>query len=224
MEPLLTMYRLIFLNRHMVQKSKRAWELSCERFGFLSIQRYPIAPGFQWKLRKDGKKMDTKRTINVGLIGVLALLLFTGCAMTQGVAMLGAPESHGQRVTLQDLVKNWQDYTIYYAGQTPDIPAALLFDPKNDNKKLEGKWWERVKDKETLTSMVSFIKNYTNYSPHLYSIVGPGGVVYGYVFSPTNDVLVKVLNANTLYVYNVESPLYKGGGGEIDAGHGMSKH
>jgi hypothetical protein len=56
MEPLLTMYRLIFLNRHMVQKSKRAWELSCERFGFLSIQRYPIAPGFQQRLRKDGEK------------------------------------------------------------------------------------------------------------------------------------------------------------------------
>jgi hypothetical protein len=166
--------------------------------------------------------MDTRRKINMGLIGVLVLLLLAGCASGLSVAMLGTPGGYGEKVTIQDLVKNWRDYTIYYAGLTEDIPAALLFDPKNDDKTLLGERWKKVTDKETLTNMVSFIKNYVNYEPRLYSIVGPDHVVYGYLFSPTNDVYLKVLNANTVYVYDIESPVYRGGGGEI-GDHG-SKH
>ncbi len=165
--------------------------------------------------------MDTRKKINVGLIGALALLLLTGCA-SLNLPLLEAPGSYGEKVTIQDLVKNWHDYTIYYAGLTEDIPAALLFDPKNDDKTLLGKRWKKVTNKETLIGMVSFINNYVNYEPRLYSIVGPDHVVYGYIFSPTNEVYLKVLNADTIYVYDIESPVYRGGGGGR-ADHG-SKH
>ena len=163
--------------------------------------------------------MDTRKEIKVGLIGVLVLLLLTGCASILNAPLLETPGSYGKKVTIQDLVNNWDAYTIYYAGLFQDTPAALMFDPKGDSKTLEGKKWNRVKDKETLIGMVSFIKNYVNYNPRLYSVVGPDHVVYGYIFSPTK-VYMKVLNANTIYVYNVESPLYKGpGGGERGEPH-----
>jgi hypothetical protein len=167
-------------------------------------------------VRKGRGNMDTKKRMYPVLIGVLALLLLGGCASFKGMGMLSAPGTYGKSVTLQDLVKNWHAYTIYYAGLSEDTPAALLFDPKNDDKTLTGKRWERVKDKKILTSMISFIKGYAQFDPRLYSIIGPDKEVYGYVFSPTNEVYLKVLNGKTIYVYDVESPLYRNDGNDMD--------
>jgi hypothetical protein len=153
--------------------------------------------------------METRKPMYLILVSVLAILFMGGCASLNGVAMLDTPGSYAKPVTLQDLVNNWHAYTVYYAGISEDTPAALLFDPKNDGKRLVGKSWKQVKDKETLLSMISFIKDYLTFNPRLYSIVGPGDAVFGYLFSPTNEVNLKVVNADTIYVYDVESPLYR---------------
>jgi hypothetical protein len=165
-------------------------------------------------LGKEGK-MKTNRSLYPVLITVLALLLFGGCATLRsgGVASIIGP--NGEVVTLQDLVKNWEAYDIYYAGLSDDTPAALLFDPRNDDKTLSGKRWKKVEDQKLLASMVDFIQKYTLFDPRLYSIVGPDHQVYGYVFSPTNEVRLKVVDEKTIYVYEVESPLYKDKGRDV---------
>jgi len=158
--------------------------------------------------------MDTKERIYLGLIGFVALLLFGGCATLRSGGVAGVTGPSGQTVTLRELQKNRNDYNIYYAGISDDTPTALLFDPKNDDKNLTGKRWEKVEDKESLSSMITFIKNYVNFDPKLYAIVGPDHQVYGYVFSPTNEVYMKVEDRKTIYVYDVESPLYKNEGSD----------
>lgn len=158
--------------------------------------------------------MEINRRLCPVLITVLALFLFGGCATLRsgGAASIIGP--NGEAVTLQDLVKNWEAYDIYYAGISDDTPSALLFDPKNDDKALSGKRWEKVEDQKLLASMIDFIQRYINFDPRLYSIVGPDHQVYGYVFSPTNEVYLKVVDAKTIYVYEVESPLYKDKGSD----------
>lgn len=128
--------------------------------------------------------------------------------------MAGVIGPNGKTVTLQELQKNWSDYTVYYTGLSDDTPTALLFDPKNDDKNLTGKRWEKVESKESLATMIQFIKDYVNYDPKLYAIVGPDHQVYGYVFSPTNEVFMKVEKGKTIYVYDVESPLYRNDGSD----------
>lgn len=150
--------------------------------------------------------------IYMNTIAVVALLLIAGCATLRNTAQLGTPEVNNQIVTVQDLVKNWEAYSIYYAGISDDTPTAILFDPKNDDKALAGKRWEKVEDQKLLTSMIDFVERYTQFDPRLYGIVGPDQQVYGYVFSPTNEVYMKVADGKTIYVYDIESPLYKNDG------------
>lgn len=166
--------------------------------------------------------MKTNRKIYPVLITVLALLLFGGCATLRSGGVTSIIGPNGEAVTLQDLVKNREAYTIYYAGLSDDTPSALLFDPKNDDKTLSGKRWEKVEDQKLLASMIDFIQRYTLFDPRLYSIVGPDHQVCGYVFSPTSEVYLKVVDEKTIYVYDVESPLYKGN--ERDDGLAISGH
>ena len=158
--------------------------------------------------------MDAKKKIYFALISFLMLLLFGGCATIRNGGVDSIIGLHGETITLQELQRNWDDYNIYYAGISDDTPTALLFDPKNDDKTLSGKRWEKVKDRNLLSSMIDFIKNFTQFDPRLYSIVGPDHQVYGYVFSPTNEISLRVVGAKTIYVYDVESPLYKDDSGE----------
>jgi hypothetical protein len=164
------------------------------------------------------EKMDTKKKIYLLLIPFLTLLLFGGCATLRsgGVASVIGP--NGKAITLQELQTTWDAYAIFYAGISDDGPTALLFDPKNDDRKLSGKRWKRVESRELLSSMIDFIKNLTEFDPRLYSIMGPDHQVYGYVFSPTNEVYLKVVDGKTIYVYDVESPLHKSDVGLVVSG------
>ncbi len=152
--------------------------------------------------------MDTKKSIQTALFVLVSLGLLAGCVTltTGGLASITTPD--GKTVTLQEMQDNWQAYTISYAG-TEDIPAALLFDPKNDGKVLSGKSWERVNTRETLVKMVDFIKGYAQFNPRLYAILGPDREVFGYVFSPTSKIRTRVVDEKTVYVYDIESPLYR---------------
>ena len=153
--------------------------------------------------------MGTKKNVCLVLISFLVLLLFGGCATLRSGGVSSVIGPHGETITLQELKRNWDAYDIYYAGVSDDGPNALFFDPKNDGKTLSGKTWEKVEDRELLPGMIDFIRNLNEFDPRLYSIVGPDHQVYGYVFSPTNEVYLKVIDGKTIYVYYVESPLHK---------------
>jgi hypothetical protein len=145
----------------------------------------------------------------------LSLFFIGGCASLRGSA--GILAEH--KVTIQDLEKNWTDFTVYYAGLSEKTAAALMFDPKNDNKTLLGKAWTQVKDKKTLSEIIGWIQTYIQYDPSVYRILGPDGQLFGYVFAPRTHILMKVIDDHTLYVYDVESPLYFDGGPDFGDVH-----
>jgi len=142
----------------------------------------------------------------------LSLFFVFGCALHKGSGKLWAEH----KVTIQDLEKNWKDFDVYYAGLSEKSAAALMFDPRNDNNRLLGKTWTEVKDKKTLSKIIGWIKTYTQYDPSVWRVLGPDGQLFGYIFAPRTHILMKVIDDHTLYVYDVESPLYYEGGPDFD--------
>lgn len=162
--------------------------------------------------------MNMKNGLFWIMVSLFSLLLMTGCATLQNWGMLATPGTYGKKVTIEELQKHWNEYNVYYAGIADDIPAAVLFAPKDSGNKLVAPEWHRVEDQKTLSNMVTFIKTLIRFDPRLYSIIGPGGQVYGYVFSLLNNVNMKPMGKNTLYVFNVPSPLFMGNGPDFGTG------
>jgi len=146
---------------------------------------------------------------------IFFLSLLTGCVTYKSAGVLSAPSPSGRAITLKQLEANKDQYNIYYAGLAPDVPAAVLCDPKNDGKRIIGKRWVKVADDEDVSQLTAFVKNYVNFTPRLYALTGPHGQIFGYVLSPVPRILTRVIDEHTLYIYDIESPLYRGGGGTV---------
>jgi len=155
--------------------------------------------------------MNWNKNIHMVIIGLALAFLISGCASLTGYGKIRLQPRHGEKVTIQDLQQNWEDYTIYYAGLSVSNPAGIIFDPKNDDRTLVGDKWIKVEDKETVSEIISWIKNYTEYNPQVWRILGPDNQFYGYLFYPNAydaQAVSKVVNDTTMYVYDLESPRY----------------
>ena len=152
--------------------------------------------------------MKSKNFLYSSLVVVVLVSLIYGCAQLKGYGKIRVLSRHEEKVSLQELETNWQDYTIYYAGLSVDTAAAIMFDPKNDDKTLTGDKWIKIEDKETLSALIGWIKNYIQFDPRLWRIVGPDDQFYGYLFFAWGHVVIKSINDTTMYVYDVLSPLY----------------
>jgi len=126
---------------------------------------------------------------------------------------------YGNRITVQNLVKDWQDYTIYFAGHGRGHPSAVLFKPKNDDRGVIADRWWKVEDYETLTDLVDSIQRQlpiAYYYPKLLELLGPDNHRYGYVFTSWDHVVAKLVDDRTLVVYDLPLPPYLA----IDGGDG----
>lgn len=119
------------------------------------------------------------------------------------------PKSHNQ-VTIQDLIDKWEDYNIYYSDKYEgyNVRAALgiMFDPKNNETTLVGDRWKKVENQKDLIEMTKWIYSNTQYEPWLNEILGPDGKFYGYLYYSYGFVTLKVVDDNTMYVFNLEEP------------------
>jgi len=128
------------------------------------------------------------------------------------------PESQNE-VTIQDLIDKWDDYNIYYSdiyeGYNPGAALGIMFDPKNNETKLVGDRWKKVKDQKDLIEMTKWIYSNTQYEPWLNEILGPDGRVYGYLYYSYGNVTIKVIDDKMMYVFNLEER-HEEGDGEPD--------
>lgn len=88
-----------------------------------------------------------------------------------------------------------------------------MFDPKNDDKVLTGDKWIKVEDQETLLELIGWIGTYIEFDPRLWRILGPDDQYYGYLFFAWGHVVIKAVvikavDDGTMFVYDLESPLY----------------
>ena len=156
--------------------------------------------------------MNQSKRIYAVLTGVIIMLLFFGCAsMFTGYGKLRPQPMRGQTVAIGELEENWKDYVIHYAGLSVGTPAAIMFDPKDDARRLTGEKWTKVEDKETLSELIGWMETYTEFNPQIWRILGPNNEFFGYLFYPSyrthiDSVVIKAIDDKTMYVYDVESP------------------
>jgi hypothetical protein len=90
--------------------------------------------------------MNTKK-----LAGILILLFIfiMGCSGSYRKKL----QTIDSKVTHQELIDNWSDYNILFNTRTYFGITVIVFDPKNDVKKISvgGRNWRTVKDQKTWT-------------------------------------------------------------------------
>jgi len=153
-----------------------------------------------------------------------AILVVAGLGLTvYGCATYGTVRSqivYGNRITVQDLVKDWGNYTIYFTGHGRGHPSAVLFEPKDDDRVIIADRWWKVETYEILTDLVDSIQRQLPigyYFPRLLELLGPGNHRYGYVFTSWDHVVVKLVDDRTMVVYDLPLPPYLA----IDGGDGL---
>ena len=149
--------------------------------------------------------MNAKEFINWAVIGFVLAFLISGCA---NYGKLRLESGRAEKMTIQELQKNWDDHTIYYADwRTVGWRGGIIFDPKKDDKTLFGDKWMKVEDKETLSQVISSIEAKSRY-PKLYQILGPNDDIYGYMYlGPSRHyvtVFAKVIDSNSMWISDLQ--------------------
>lgn len=151
--------------------------------------------------------MNVKRYILLAIIGLFAAILISGCS---GYGKL-YPSRYDEKVTIQDLIENYEDYDVYFSGYDTDNPSGIMFDPRNDNRTLKpSDRWMKIEDQETASEVVGWIQiqDLPSYYVGLRRILGPDDHLYGYLFSVWHHVYAKVVDERTLLVYDLPEPPY----------------
>ena len=151
--------------------------------------------------------MGVKKTFPAVAVFMLAFLM-SGCMWLKTYGRLASPSINGHRVTVEDLKQNWDDYTVYYTGMSPGNPGGVIFDPKEDNRALVGDRWVKVENQETVSKIIYGVRTDIEFFPALYMILGPDDQFYGYLYFSWGFPVFKVIDDKTLYVYELQSPVY----------------
>ena len=149
--------------------------------------------------------MNAEKYVNMAFIGFVLIFLISGCA---NYGKLRLESGRVEKVTIQELQENWNDYSIYYADwRSVGWPGGIIFDPKRDDKTLVGDKWMKVEDQETLSQVIISIEAKNRY-PKLYQVLGPNDEFYGYMYlGPRRDnvnVFAKVIESNSLRISDLQ--------------------
>lgn len=156
--------------------------------------------------------MNIKKIIYRAFLTAVLVLIIAGC---QGYGKLKPQSRYGNDITIEKLKENWRDYTVYFAGYAVNNPSGIMFDPKNDNKKLlPSDRWTKIEDHETVAEVIGWIKIQNSYDfyPRLHRILGPDDQLYGYLFTALNQLITKVADDKALWVYDLPEPNYNDDG------------
>jgi hypothetical protein len=134
-----------------------------------------------------------------------------GYAQVKGYGKLRAGAWRGpNKVNVYDLMDRWKDYDVYWAGLAVDNPSGVMFDPKGDDRRLTSDKWVAVKDQAELSILIRWLRA-GNYYPILWRVLGPDNQFYGYIFSPWEHVVLKVVDDRTLWVDDLPLPRFDPG-------------
>ena len=136
----------------------------------------------------------------------LMVLLVMGCS---GYARLRLQSGPNETMTLEKLKENWQSYHVLYAGLEPNVPSAIIFDRKDDDRKIIGERWWEMKDAKTLSDTIEWIRHQTivgPYYPRLWKILGPDDHLYGYMFTAWDHAVMTIVDNKTMRVQDLPVP------------------
>jgi hypothetical protein len=114
-----------------------------------------------------------------------AAVAFSACAGFQG--RLSSPSAGAPGI--DELIENYENYNVYFAGRAIHMPTALVFDPKSDDLQLTfHKYWMTVETPGLMRQVVDWMSWDSRYPPVLYEIRGKDGGFYGYMYSNETGV------------------------------------
>jgi len=150
--------------------------------------------------------MNIKKYIYLTMAGLVLMVFMSGCPLIKNYGKLGTQYGLDEKMTIQMLEERWQDYDVYYAGVHITLPSAVIFDPKDDERKLlTHEWWVQVKDQQELSEVIRWIWG-GEFSPHLWKILGPDNQLYGYIYTAWDHAHIKVIDEKTLWVDDIPLP------------------
>jgi len=130
------------------------------------------------------------------------LLLLGGCAGL-GSSSQAPPSSLNKDISLQELKKNYQNYTVYYSGARHN-PSAILFVPRKSDFKLQLHWaWYQVEQLALLHRLIDTIEEIY---PRLYVLLAPQAPhresreILAYIYTPGYASVHKTGKPRTFYV------------------------
>jgi hypothetical protein len=86
-------------------------------------------------------------------------------------------------MTLEQLVEDWKDYDIYYSGVGEGHIYGVMFDPKDDDRKLVShEWWAPVETQEDLSLIIRLI-NIIPMEPQLWKMLSPDNQLHGFIYT-----------------------------------------
>jgi hypothetical protein len=136
---------------------------------------------------------------------VIMVFIIIGCSGDYArIKTLPASES---KVTQQELIDNWSDYTIWLRS------TVVVFDPKNDDRKIVvGSNWTTVNDKQTWEGIVkanttaegNISPMWANYAmTRVREIRSPDGQhLFGYIIHQQGDLVsARLVDQNTMQLF-----------------------
>ncbi len=154
-----------------------------------------------------------KRLFHLSLLLLLLLFFMTGCLGLENYGTIRVADGKWGN-TIQNLIENWQDYDIYYAGLSYKSPSAIMFGPKKGGKRLISNKWVPVTEQPVVKTIVEWLDSYVTFPPTLFKILGPEGEFFGYMYtSVIQQVVVRKIDPNTLFVEDIPLPPMDYGGG-----------
>ena len=157
------------------------------------------------------------------LVGIFAFLWFTsGCLGNYGKIRV---VSENYFATIRQLKENRDNYDILYAGLSTASPAAIMFAPKNDGKRLMGREWMPVTKKSDFDEIVGWLESDINFLPTLYEILSPEGVFFGYVYvSNEVQIVINKVDSETLEVEDIPLPPFDYGPTGLNSDEHRANH
>lgn len=139
--------------------------------------------------------MDIKKL--AGIV-ILILIFIMGCSGNYG--QIKKQTGADDKVTLSELRDNWDDYDIYYGMRSNRYADAIMFDPKDNGKKLKGDSWIKIEDQETLVEKIKGLQGIYDYAK-VHIIEGADNQFFGYMYyGGYFHVSVNIVDEQTLYV------------------------
>ena len=144
--------------------------------------------------------MKTRLTLFCTL-SILAACLLSSCS---GLPNYGALGPH-DIVTIDNLKDGWEEYDIYYNTWYTATPAAMMFDPRDNDTTLTGKSWTRVTEQDAVFELLRKVTG-SYYLNRVWAIVGPEKQLLGYMITPTTQLYIKKIDDKTFNVSNLQVP------------------
>jgi hypothetical protein len=157
--------------------------------------------------RKEGGCRPVSGRFRVWVVWLVLAWVAAACAGSKGTGIYETLSLEEKKKVLEELKNNWQNYNVYCDGPV-QMPGALIFDPKSDDRNLVGHRYIKLSKEESVRTAIMWIEYQFDFHPLLYRISDEEKNFYGYVLLARDLPVPKRLDQNTLELPAFESALY----------------